>query len=49
MDGGFAYRLALFGADPMLISESACRVAEGSGQRHVISPFGSMLLAEGFV
>eukprot|EP00741_Cyanophora_paradoxa_P025753 tig00000391_g24851.t1 len=49
MYGGFSYRLADVAGDPCLVAESWCRVAEGSGQRHLVTPFGSVLLAEGFV
>ena len=49
MYGGFRYHLTTVAADPVLISESWVRVVGGSGQRHLISLFGSLLLAEGFV
>ncbi len=49
MYGGFAYELSTVSGGPVLISESWCRVVDGSGQRHLISPHGSLLLEEGFV
>jgi hypothetical protein len=49
MYGGFGYRLEATGVEAKLMSESWCRVAEGSGQRHEITSSGSQLIAEGFV
>jgi hypothetical protein len=49
MYGGFHYWLDQIAGDAVLITDSWCRVVEGSGQRHLISPHGSLLLAEGFV
>ena len=49
MYGGFSYRLEFTGVETKLISESYCRVAGGSGQRHEITSKGSRLVAEGFV
>lgn len=49
MYGGFSYRLETPGNNPKLISESWCRVAGGSGQRHEITATGSELVDEGFV
>ncbi|MBM3838494.1 MAG: hypothetical protein FJ398_11115 [Verrucomicrobia bacterium] len=49
MCGGFAYWLDLTSEPPKLISESWCRVCEGSGERHEIDTAGSKLVAEGFV
>ena len=49
MYGGFSYRLEADGLQPKLFSESWCRVAGGSGQRHEITPRGSKLVEEGFV
>lgn len=49
MYGGFSYSLESTGVEPKLISESYCRVAGGSGQRHEITSKGSRLVAEGFV
>ena len=49
MYGGFSYRLESFGVDAKLVSESWCRVAGGSGQRHQITSKGSQLVAEEFV
>jgi len=49
MYGGFSFWLDEIAGDSVLVAESWCRVVGGSGQRHLISPFGSLLLAEGFV
>jgi hypothetical protein len=49
MYGGFGYRLEGSGAAARLVTESFCRVAGGSGQRHEITAGGSRLVAEGFV
>ncbi len=49
MYGGFSYWLESCGVGAKLISESWCRVAGGSGQRHEITSAGSRLMAEGFV
>jgi hypothetical protein len=49
MCGGFSYRLEVTGVECRLISESWCRVADGSGQRHQITSEGSQLVEEGFV
>lgn len=49
MYGGFSFRLESTGAGARLISESWCRVAAGSGQRHLITSAGSELVDEGFV
>ncbi len=49
MFGGFGYRLEAAGVEAKLISESWCRVADGSGQRHEITSAGSLLVGEGFV
>jgi hypothetical protein len=49
MYGGFSYRLEAGGVKAKLVSESWCRVAEGSGQRHEITSAGSQLVEEGFV
>jgi hypothetical protein len=49
MYGGFSYRLEEVGVDACLVSESWCRVAGGSGQRHVVTPAGSRMVDEGFV
>ncbi|MDP9474166.1 MAG: ankyrin repeat domain-containing protein [Actinomycetota bacterium] len=49
MYGGFAYRLERAGVDPLLVAESWCRVVDGSGQRHEVTPAGSRLVEEGFV
>ncbi len=49
MYGGFLFTLEGSGNDVSLISESWCRVAEESGQRHVITPDGCEIVAKGFV
>jgi hypothetical protein len=49
MYGGFAYWLESDGVEAKIVTESWCRVAEGSGQRHEITSAGSKLVAEGFV
>lgn len=47
MYGGFSYWLARVGSDPLLVSESWCRVVGGSGQRHEVTARGSSLVARG--
>ena len=49
MYGGFAYWLDPIADRPKLVTESWCRVAEGSGQRHEITEEGAKLVAKGFV
>ncbi len=49
MYGGFSYELRTDGVEAVLESESWCRVADGSGQRHEVTAAGSRLVAEGFV
>ena len=49
MYGGFSYRLESPGVEAKLVSESWCRVVDGSGQRHEITSEGSRLVEEGFV
>lgn len=49
MYGGFNWSLERMGDEPLLVSESWCRVVEGSGQRHEITPAGATLVEEGFV
>ena len=49
MYGGFSYQLEGEGPETRLVTESWCRVVDGSGQRHVITADGSRLVAEGFV
>ncbi len=49
MYGGFSFWLERLHGSDVLVTESWCRVAGGSGQRHLISPHGSLLVAEGFV
>lgn len=49
MYGGFSFCLVEFGVSAKLVSESWCRVAGGSGQRHEITSQGSRLVEEGFV
>jgi hypothetical protein len=49
MYGGFSYWLDGTGPTASLFAESWCRIEEGSGQRHKITPRGSELIEEGFV
>ena len=49
MYGGFHYTLEADGPCARLVTESWCRVAGGSGQRHVITAAGFEMVAEGFV
>ncbi|KAG2449697.1 hypothetical protein HYH02_005225 [Chlamydomonas schloesseri] len=48
MYGGFSFEFEQIGPDPVLVSESWCRVAGGSGQRHRITLQGTELVEEGF-
>jgi hypothetical protein len=49
MYGGFKYWLEADGAQPKLVCESWCRVVDGSGERHEVTPEGARLVNEGFV
>jgi len=49
MYGGFVYWLEQAGDDARLVTESWCRVAGGSGQRHAVTATGQEMVAEGFV
>lgn len=49
MYGGFSYHLRSDGVEAVLVSESWCRVASGSGQRHEVTSAGAKLVEEGFV
>lgn len=49
MYGGFAYELTNEDGRLTLTVESWCRICGGSGQRHVITPDSTELVAEGFV
>lgn len=49
MYGGFHYWLRRGAPDPLLVAESWCRVVDGSGERHEITPRGIALVDEGFV
>jgi hypothetical protein len=49
MYGGFHFWLEQVTGEMVLVAESWCRVVGGSGQRHLISRYGSLLLARGFV
>jgi len=49
MYGGFSYWFEGWGEQAKLITESWCRVVEGSGERHEISAQGISLVDEGFV
>jgi hypothetical protein len=48
MYGGFAYWLVKGGAGAKLVTESWCRVVEGSGRRHEVTARGCTLVAEEF-
>lgn len=49
MYGGFSYWLEGEGGQTRLVTESWCRVVDGSGQRHEVTAEGSRLVEEGFV
>lgn len=49
MYGGFSYWFECEGELAKLVTESWCRVIDGSGQRHEITAQGSKLVDEGFV
>lgn len=49
MYGGFSYQLQVDGVEAVLMSESWCRVVDGSGQRHEVTSGTVKLVAEGFV
>lgn len=49
MHGGFSYWLEDVNGELRLIVESWCRVVDGSGLRHALTPDGRILLDEGFV
>jgi hypothetical protein len=49
MYGGFSYWLDGEGGNAKLISESWCRVSDGSGERHEITTKEGKLVDEGFV
>ncbi len=49
MYGGFSYQLVMEDETPVLLVDSWCRVAEGSGQSHRITESTTELVAEGFV
>ena len=49
MYGGFSYQFQSHGVEAVLVSESWCRVVDGSGQRHELTSAGSRLVEEGFV
>lgn len=44
-----SYWLEQISRHPLLVASSWCRVVDGSGQCHVVSPHGYVLIAEGFV
>lgn len=48
MCGGFSYWFEGDGEPITLLTESWCRVARGSGERHEITAAGSRLVDEGF-
>ena len=49
MYGGFAYSLERIDGELTLTTESWCRIWDGSGQRHVITPDRTELVEVGFV
>lgn len=49
MYGGFGFQLDHIDGSPVLVTKSWWRVVEGSGQRHIVSAHGNLLLEEGFV
>lgn len=49
MYGGFSYRLDRLAGRHVLVAESWCRVVGGSGECHVISAHGALLVERGFV
>ena len=49
MYGGFSYWLVGEGEEVKLITESWCRIVDGSGQRHVVTAAGTRLVDAGFV
>lgn len=49
MYGGFSYWLDESGGERRLIVESWCRILNGSGLRHAITPDGATLLSMGFI
>lgn len=49
MFGGFKYWLENRWDSTLLISESWSYVVKGSGERHIVTPFGCTLVAKGFV
>jgi hypothetical protein len=49
MYGGFTTGLSQIDRTTVLVAESWCRVSDGSGQRHIVSPHGSLALEEVFV
>jgi hypothetical protein len=49
MYGGFEFLLETFRGQDLLVSSSWCRVAEGSGEEHLISRFGRVLIDSEFV
>lgn len=49
MYSGFSYEVRTAADAPALISENESRMADGSGQRHLVSTHGSLLLDEGFI
>jgi hypothetical protein len=49
MHGGFAYQMVMEDGTPVLMTESWCRVVEGSGRAHRITASTTELIATGFV
>ncbi|MEI7956802.1 MAG: hypothetical protein WCJ66_16680 [Verrucomicrobiota bacterium] len=49
MYGGFSFRLQAHALGPRIVTESWCRVVDGSGMRHTITPTQVVLDEQGFV
>ena len=49
MYGGFNFWLEAEHDDVRLVTESWCRVVDGSGQRHIVTADDARLVDEGFV
>ena len=49
MNGGFRFWLERVHGSDLLLTESSNQVAGGSSQRHIVSPHGNLLVAEGFI
>ncbi len=49
MYGGFSYWLDKVSGNPVIVTNSWWRIVGGSGECHVVSPHGSLLVSKGFV